>query len=68
MAWRSGEMAAPRVALAALLAALVVSATSRSPTQEPVQFEAAFQGAATPNDFTFACDQEWCDDWCLGPT
>lgn len=45
MAWRSGEMAAPRVApLAALLAALFVSATSRVPTQDPVLFEAAFQG------------------------
>ncbi|CAG9792517.1 unnamed protein product [Diatraea saccharalis] len=45
MACRSGEMAAPRVAqLAALLAAILVTVTSRAPTQEPVQFEAAFQG------------------------
>ncbi|CAH0697416.1 unnamed protein product [Spodoptera exigua] len=45
MAWRSGEMVAPRVApLAALFAALLVTATSRASTQDPAQFEAAFQG------------------------
>lgn len=37
-------MIAPRAASVALLAALVVTATSYPPTQEPVQFEAAFQG------------------------
>lgn len=41
MAWRSVEMAAP---LAALLAAALVTATSHEPTQEPILFEAAFQG------------------------
>ncbi|CAH0598359.1 unnamed protein product [Chrysodeixis includens] len=45
MAWRSSAMAAPRVApLAALFTALLVSVTSRASTQDPVQFEAAFQG------------------------
>ncbi|XP_059056215.1 pikachurin-like [Achroia grisella] len=45
MACRSVEMGAPRVApLAALLAALLAAATSHPPTQEPVKFEAAFQG------------------------
>ncbi|XP_037298991.1 uncharacterized protein LOC119190692 [Manduca sexta] len=56
MACRSAEMAAPRVAraatftaplaapLVALLAALLVTATARAPTQDPVVFEAAFQG------------------------
>ncbi|XP_072946316.1 pikachurin [Epargyreus clarus] len=40
MAWR--EMA--RVALAALLAALLAAGEPRAPTQDPVLFEAAFQG------------------------
>ncbi|XP_028030608.1 pikachurin [Bombyx mandarina] len=45
MAWRSGEMAAPRVApVFALLATLLVPTTARAPTQDPAQFEAAFQG------------------------
>ncbi|XP_049881213.1 pikachurin-like [Pectinophora gossypiella] len=43
MAWRSA-MAAPRVVPLVILAAALVTATAPAPTQDPVQFEAAFQG------------------------